>query len=279
MQIDVGSRTDVGLVRTNNEDHYGVDFPLNLFVLCDGMGGQAGGEIASRMAVETVLAHCIDLAGSSGQTFVGNRIEEFTAPTNRLASGIRLSSRIIYQEAITRPELNGMGSTVVAVRIIDNIMSLAHVGDSRIYLFRERQPQQLTQDHSLVMEQVRQGVMTQEEAERSELSNVILRALGVESHVEVDMDELWVGAGDQILLCSDGLTHMVTDKEIAEVLTQPGTPQQVADWLVELANERGGEDNTTVIVLRLIPAPVSGWRRWIGMFREVIGNGKSSSAI
>ncbi len=157
MQIDVGSRTDVGLVRTNNEDHYGVDFPLNLFVLCDGMGGQAGGEIASRMAVETVLAHCIDSAGSSGQTFVGNRIEEFTAPTNRLASGIRLSSRIIYQEAITRPELNGMGSTVVAVRIIDNIMSLAHVGDSRIYLFRERQLQQLTQDHSLVMEQVRRA--------------------------------------------------------------------------------------------------------------------------
>ncbi len=121
--------------------------------------------------------------------------------------------------------------------------------------------------------------MTQEEGERSELSNVILRALGVESHVEVDMDELWVGAGDQILVCSDGLTHMVTDKEIAEVLTQPGTPQQVADRLVELADERGGEDNTTVIVLRLIPAPVSGWRRWIGMFREVIGNGKSSSAI
>src|SRR5262249_27758555 len=145
----------------------------------------------------------------------------------------------------------------VAVLVSGNVMSVAHVGDSRVYLFRNGELRQLTEDHSLVREQVRQGLMSPEQAERSELSNVILRALGAEPTVQADVDEVWVGAADQVLLCSDGLTRMVSDAEIARVLSTSPTAQGAADSLVELANEKGGEDNTTVIVARLLP-PATG---------------------
>ena len=115
------------------------------------------------------------------------------------------------------------------------------------------------------MEQVRQGLMSVEQAEESELANVILRALGAEPTVQVDVDELWVGAGDQILFCSDGLTRMVTEQQISAVLAQITSPQQAADKLVEMANEKGGVDNTTVIIVRLMPTPTSGWKKWLGM--------------
>jgi len=134
------------------------------------------------------------------------------------------------------------------------------------YLLRNGELRQLTEDHSLVREQVRQGLISAEEAERSELSNVILRALGAEPTVLPDLDEVWVGAKDQILLCSDGLTRMVPDAQIAKVLDSNQTPQEAADGLVELANANGGEDNTTVIVARLLP-PLTGWKRWMRIFR------------
>jgi serine/threonine protein phosphatase PrpC len=265
LRIAVGSRSDVGLVRTNNEDHYAVELPLNLFVLCDGMGGQAAGEVASRMGVDTIIEHCRDNHRNGRDQIAGNYREEFTSQTNRLASGVRLANEAIYEHAMKDAETAGMGATVVAGQLQDNILSIAHVGDSRIYLFRGRQLQQLTQDHSLVMEQVRQGLMSIEQAEESELANVILRALGAEPTVMVDVDELWVGAGDQILFCSDGLTRMVSEVEISAVLAQITNPQQAADKLVEMANEKGGVDNTTVIIVRLMPAPVSRWRKWLGL--------------
>jgi protein phosphatase len=255
----------VGLVRTNNEDHFAVELPLNLFVLCDGMGGQAAGEVASRLGVETIIHHCRDHHRNGREDISGEYREEFTPQTNRLASGVRLANEAIYTQAMKDASTAGMGATVVAGQLNENILSIAHVGDSRIYLFRGRQLQQLTQDHSLVMEQVRQGLMSVQQAEESELANVILRALGAEPTVQVDVDELWVGAGDQILLCSDGLTRMVTEAEIAAVLAQITSPQQAADRLVEMANEKGGVDNTTVIIVRLMPSPAGGWKKWFGM--------------
>jgi serine/threonine protein phosphatase PrpC len=265
LRIAVGSRSDVGLVRTNNEDHFAVELPLNLFVLCDGMGGQAAGEVASRMGVETILSHCRDHHRNSREHLAGEYRDELTPQTNRLASSVRLANEAIYQHAMKDAATAGMGATVVAGQLQENILSIAHVGDSRIYLFRGRQLQQLTQDHSLVMEQVRQGLMSIEQAEESELANVILRALGAEPTVQVDVDELWVGAGDQILFCSDGLTRMVSEAEISAVLAQISNPQQAADRLVEMANEKGGIDNTTVIIVRLMPEPVSGWKKWLGL--------------
>ncbi|MSO19157.1 MAG: Stp1/IreP family PP2C-type Ser/Thr phosphatase [Acidobacteria bacterium] len=268
LRIAVGSRSDVGLIRTNNEDHYAVELPVNLFVLCDGMGGQAAGEVASRMGVESIIEHCRHQHKNSRTDIFGEYREEFTPLTNRLASAVRISNEVIYGHAMKDASTAGMGATVVAGQIRENILSIAHVGDSRIYLFRGRQLQQLTQDHSLVMEQVRQGLMSVEQAEESDLANVILRALGAEPTVQVDLDELWIGAGDQLLFCSDGLTRMVTEQQISAVLAQITNPQQAADKLVELANDKGGEDNTTVIVVRMMPSPSSGWRKWLGLEKQ-----------
>src|SRR3989304_2379651 len=148
-----------------------------------------------------------------------------------------------------------MGSAVVAAKDTGNVLSIAHVGDSRIYRFHGGELRQLTQDHSLVMEQVRKGLISLEEAEQSELANVIVRALGAEPTVEVDLDELWLHEGDQVLLCSDGLTRMASDTQIAQVLSEPWTAQQACERLVEVANENGGEDNVTVIVVRFRALP------------------------
>ena len=191
---------------------------------------------------------------------MGKSREDLTPPTNRLASAIRLANESIHEAGESRPSTNGMGSTVVAVQLTGNILSIAHVGDSRIYLFRDGALQQLTVDHSLVMEQVRKGMLTLEQAEHSELSNVIVRALGAEKEVAVDLDEHWVREGDQFLLCSDGLTRMIPDQGIAQVLAESPTAQKSAERLVEIANDSGGRDNVTVIVgrLKLIPR----WKRW-----------------
>jgi serine/threonine protein phosphatase PrpC len=261
LQIEVGARTDVGMVRSNNEDSFAVDLPLNLLVLCDGMGGQAAGEVASRLGVDVITEHCRQASKNPELAMEGESREEFSPATNRLASGIRLSNQAIREAARSSAATSGMGSTVVAARITGNILSIAHVGDSRIYLFRDGELQQLTEDHSLVMEQMRQGLISREQAEQSPLGNVIIRALGAEPAVVVDVDEVWVKEGDQVLLCCDGLTRMVSDQGIAQVMAEAGSAQQAADRLVEIANEKGGEDNVTVIVGRLKPSRWSGWRK------------------
>ena len=260
MQIEVGARSDVGMVRHNNEDCFAVDLPLNLLVLCDGMGGQAAGEVASKLAVDVIMEHCRQASKNPQLPLVGDLQEEFSPQTNRLGSGIRLSNQAIREAAESSPSKSGMGSTVVAAWITGNVLGIAHVGDSRIYLLRDGNLQQLTLDHSLVMEQVRKGLMSREEAEKSSLSNVIVRALGAEPTVKVDVDEMWVKEGDQILLCSDGLTRMVSDEGIGQVLAEATSAQQASDRLVEIANDNGGEDNVTVIVGRL-----KAYSRWNGL--------------
>lgn len=269
MQIAVGARSDTGLVRQNNEDQYAVDLTLNLYVLCDGMGGQAAGEVASKLGVDTILEHCRQASQDPALEIFGEAKSEFSEMTNRLASGVRLSNKAIHEAADQSPTTNGMGSTVVAARLTGNVLSIAHVGDSRIYLSREGELRQLTQDHSLVMEQVRRGLISPEEAEQSELANVIMRALGAEPTVEIDLDEHWLNEGDQVLLCSDGLTRMVPDAQIASVLKEPYTAQQACERLVELANEHGGEDNVTVILVRLEADPPPAW--WKKALHTVLG--------
>ena len=257
------------MVRQNNEDRFAVDLSLNLFILCDGMGGQAAGEVASKLGVDTILEHCRQAAQEPALEVFGGSQSEFSEMTNRLASGIRLSNKAIHEAADQSPTTSGMGSTVVAARLTGNVLSVAHVGDSRIYLFHEGELRQLTQDHSLVMEQVRRGLLSPEEAEQSELANVIMRALGAEPTVEVDLDEHWVNEGDQVLLCSDGLSRMVPDARIAPILTEPCTAQQAAERLVALANELGGEDNVTVILVRLEADPPPPW--WKKALNTVMG--------
>jgi PPM family protein phosphatase len=251
--IETGARTDLGCVRKNNEDCYQVDPALNLYVLSDGMGGEAHGEEASSIAVQTVVAHCRMAENNRATPTFGNVRPEVSERTNRLASAVHLANRKVIEKASGDASREGMGATLVAAWVEGQRLSLAHVGDSRVYLLRAGSLEQLTADHSLVAEKVRSGILTPQEADQSDLQSVLTRAVGTSADVEVDTDEHMLLEGDALLLCSDGLTRMVTDPEIASTLLTTASAQAAADRLVELANENGGVDNITVIVVRVIP--------------------------
>lgn len=263
--MDVGARTDIGRVRENNEDSFQLAPELNLFVLCDGMGGQASGEVASRLATETIVAHCAAAASDPAVPIIGARLSGLSAAGNRLVSAIRAANSALVKAAQVNPEWAGMGATVVAVQFVDDRMILAHVGDSRAYRLRAGELEQLTRDHSFVAEQVRRGIMTEQEAERSRMQNVLLRALGAEPYVDVEISEELALEGDSILLCSDGLTRELSAAQIAAALIgaieKNDEAQEIADRLVDLANEAGGGDNITAIVIRRAPKLVGAFAR------------------
>lgn len=250
MEMEYGARSDTGRVRENNEDSFRAAPELDLYILCDGMGGQASGEVASRLAADTILAHCREGASNPALPLVGDSLVGAAEFSNRLASAIRLANRAVHETAQNNSGHSGMGATVVAVWLLDDRLALAHVGDSRAYRLRNGEMEQLTDDHSFIAEQVRQGMMTEEEAGNSNLQNVLLRALGVEAEVEPDVDEHLLMEGDTILLCSDGLTRELSDAQIAGILMDNEDPQEAADRLINAANRAGGGDNITVIVLR-----------------------------
>ena len=254
--------TDVGRVRANNEDSFRIVEPLHLFVLSDGMGGEAHGEIASSMAVETIVSSCADEKEDPNATLIGPPSDHWAEKTTRLQNAVHLANLKIFQSAQKNPEQRGMGATLTAAWFDGGRLSVAHVGDSRAYLLRGGALQQLTNDHSLVAEQVRRGIITPQEAEASDMQSVLLRALGAHSDVEVDVDEVAIYPRDVLLLCSDGLTRMVTEPEIAGTMQAETNPATAARKLIELANERGGIDNITVIVARFQEEP-KGWFSWL----------------
>ena len=276
MQISSGGATHVGMVRTNNEDCFRIASPLNLFVLADGMGGEAHGEVASALAVETVVKHCIEGRENPAAALLGEAKPGLTPKGRRLLSAIHLANQKVFQSAEEHPERQGMGATLTTAWIDGSQLSVGHVGDSRVYLLRTGQLQQLTSDHSLVAEQVRRGLLTATEAEQSNLQSVLLRALGTQAQVEVDVEEVGLFPGDVLLLCSDGLTRMVTEPEIAGTLQAEPIPQRAAEKLVQLANESGGIDNVTVIVVSFRPEP-KGWFSWLrrGAQKSEGGNGSA----
>lgn len=235
--LEVAALTDVGKVRTGNEDSFGHCLEAGVFVVCDGMGGAAAGEVASRLAVDTV-------------------IERLCAVTSRedrhkaLEEAIAVANRIVFDRAAQDPALQGMGTTLVAVSIQNHHALIGHVGDSRCYLFRAGQLTRQTNDHSLVDEQVRMGHMTQEDAERSPLKNVITRAIGTLRTVEADISELPLESGDALLLCSDGLTREVPEENIAAILRGSGTIEELSQRLIDAANDAGSHDNVTAILVR-----------------------------
>ena len=265
MQIVSAGVTDVGRVRTNNEDSFRIVEPLNLFILSDGMGGEAHGEIASSMAVETVEKFCSqpdESAEDGGVTLHGTAPSNWMPQTKQLQNAVFQANFNIYQSAQKHPEQRGMGATLTTGWINGNKLSLAHVGDSRAYLLRTGTLQQLTNDHSLVAEQVRRGILTPQQAEESEMQSVLLRALGANPEVDVEIDEVGLTPRDVLLFCSDGLTRLVTEPEIAGSLQAETDPLSAAKKLVELANDRGGLDNVTVIVAR-VQDESKGWFSWL----------------
>jgi serine/threonine protein phosphatase PrpC len=263
VQIVSSGLSDVGRVRTNNEDSFRIVEALNLFILSDGMGGEAHGEVASAMAVDVVNKYCESGKEDSGATVLDEAPSNFSSWTRRLKNAVTQANFQIFQSAQQNPEQRGMGATITALWLNDTLLSIAHVGDSRAYLLRSGNLQQLTNDHSLVAEQVRRGLITPQQAEESEMQSVLLRALGAHPEVEIDVDEVGIIPRDVLLLCSDGLTRMVTEPEIAGALQAETVPSAAAERLISLANENGGIDNVTVIVVRFEDDANKGWFSWM----------------
>ncbi len=252
LAVEVAGQTDVGCVRANNEDNFGYDSRYGIFVVCDGMGGAAAGEVASKMGVDIVLDYFRNIPPSPSQF---SRNGRSAAAGNDLASAIQLANRTIFHAGQEQNGRRGMGSTIVAALVQGNSLAIGHVGDSRIYLVRQGAIQQLTQDHSLVMEQVRRGYITLEQAQKSEMQNIILRALGSEEIVEADVEDLVVVPGDLLLMTSDGLTRHVPDEEILRIIQGAAGLEQACSNLVATAKSRGGEDNITCLLVRILYRP------------------------
>jgi serine/threonine protein phosphatase PrpC len=259
LALEVAGKTDVGCVRANNEDNFGYDSRYGIFVVCDGMGGQAAGEVASKMGVDVLLDYfrnqpsAAEMLAANGD--FPHAPQSASSGAQSLADAIQLANRKIFQAGQAQQARQGMGATIVAALVRGNSLSIGHVGDSRIYLVRQGAIQQLTQDHSLVMEQVRRGYITLEQAQKSELQNIILRALGSEEAVEADVEDLVAVPGDLLLMASDGLTRHVQDEEILKIVQEPGDLEQRCSELVQLAKDRGGDDNITCLLIRIVSRP------------------------
>jgi len=251
LSVQVAGRSDVGCVRTNNEDTFGYDAPSGVYVVCDGMGGQAAGEVASKLAVDTVLDYFRLYSAAGNFPQVGEKFDDISLAANALASAVQAAGLRVFQEALEHPERQGMGSTIVALLVREGKASIAHVGDSRVYLLRDGQIRLLTSDHSLVMEQVRRGLMTMEEAERSSMQNIITRALGSEESAEPDVQDVAVSAGDIFLLATDGLTKLVKEQRLGEITSSASSLEKACDALVAAARAAGGDDNITCLLVRI----------------------------
>ena len=249
MTVESRSVSDVGLKRPMNEDSFCSNDDEGLYVVADGMGGHAHGEVASRIAVETIEDFVKLTSGDQDITWPYGIDEGLSLNSNRLKTAIRFANHKLLEHTQQESDCEGMATTVVAVLVQDGVADIAHVGDSRVYLVRSGDIRGLTSDHSWVNEQVMSGVIDSDQARSHPLRNVVTRALGGKPDLEVDVQTLELETDDRILLCSDGLTTMLDDGEILEIVLEGGAEQ--AERLVEAANRSGGEDNTTTILLRV----------------------------
>jgi serine/threonine protein phosphatase PrpC len=226
----VGARTDVGKVREGNEDSYMAREPL--FAVADGMGGHRGGEVASKLALDT--------------------LKKAADRSQALPEVVKEANRVVHRKAAADRALAGMGTTLTAILADGEHFRLAHVGDSRAYLVRDGELQRITKDHTVVERMVEEGRITPEEAEIHPQRSILTRALGVEEEVQIDQATIEARPGDRVLLCSDGLTGMIGEDRILELLAQHDDPQAASDVLVDAANEAGGVDNVTVVVIDVV---------------------------
>ena len=247
-------QTDTGRVREHNEDTIASDVDVGLLVLADGMGGYNAGEVASGIAVKTIT-NLVREGLAREDLGALDRATGLTRPSIVLRDAITRANKIIYQTARSQAECEGMGTTVVAALFYDNKISIAHVGDSRLYRQRGSQISQVTMDHSLLQELVDRGFYSPEEAQRAANKNYVTRALGVEPQVEVEVQEHPVDKGDIFILCSDGLSDMVEDEDIRLTISTFGANlDTVAKQLIQLANENGGRDNVSVVLAQAVEA-------------------------
>lgn len=251
--VEIAGATDPGCVRKNNEDNFAVEPELGLLVVADGMGGHNSGEVASDIAVKTIVEFARKMMGGAKSLLPEGGTHGLSPRAGQLEYFVKTANTMIYEKGRAFPKDAGMGTTVVAALVDGKSVIVAHVGDSRLYLHRRGELSQLTQDHSLVGEQVRRGQITAEQASRSNLQNILTRALGAEGDVQVDVAEHPLLPGDLVLLATDGLSKMVTDADVARTIDEKGQPQAIVDELIARARAAGGVDNVTVVAARVPP--------------------------
>lgn len=247
IKVVIAGCTDTGMRRQLNEDHIGFDQELGIAVLADGMGGHQSGEIASHMAVESVLDTLRKLVNpTSSGSITGSQLLEHVSNT------ISYSNTEIFEAAESLEEHKGMGTTLVAALIQDEQIYAGHVGDSRLYLYRDSTLKRITKDHSLVQDLIDRGFYTEEEARKANVGHIVTRALGTKEDVEVDTVQHDLKPNDVFLLCSDGLSDMVDDWRIEEILNEREDDlESTAQLLIDTANRNGGKDNVSVILMHV----------------------------
>lgn len=253
MKITSCGITDVGQKRQNNEDNFLINDECNLYVVADGMGGHVGGEFASQIAVTTIeeVIQNVEVDPEATRPDWGALGSNIAIAGEKLKYAIRLAGKRIFDRTNDEPELRGMGTTTVAMLFDHNRVFLAHVGDSRAYLIRAGTVAQVTEDHSLVNEQIRLGLITREAARNHKLKNIITRSVGYQEDVEIDTIVRPVEKADRFVLCSDGLSNLVEEHEILEIVGSNISAEAAAQKLIDLANGRGGDDNITLIIAQV----------------------------
>jgi len=240
LRIEYGARSDQGMVRASNEDSFVADDQSRTFLVADGMGGHAAGEKASEIAAGTVREM---LSGES----ISNREQQ-------LLHAVQEANTRVYETQKREPEYRGMGSTLTVLALTDDRYFLAQVGDSRAYLYRDKNLNQLSRDHSVVWPLYEKGFITKDDISRHPQKNLITRSIGTHPEVEADIQSGALVEGDAFLLCSDGLTDVLSDQDILKIFSDvPKNPQEISDRLIEDANSGGGPDNITVVVVRICP--------------------------
>ncbi|MCL1909028.1 MAG: Stp1/IreP family PP2C-type Ser/Thr phosphatase [Holophagaceae bacterium] len=253
MSLEVAGLTDVGLVRKHNEDCIFFDDGLGLFIVADGLGGHAAGEVASKIVVDQVSKY---IKQTSAPEPIGTDAYDsgLSINGNRLKTAIVLADKAITADIVAHPERETMGSTVVACLISGKMATLAHVGDSRAYKLTKDKIKQITRDHSWVADQVVNGFLTMEEARVHPFRNVITQALGNSAELDVEVNEFEISDFETILLCSDGLTGMVPDDQLLAIFNQASNLHDAVRGLVSKAIENGGEDNVSVVMVKPDPS-------------------------
>ena len=268
--LEIVVRTDPGMVRGHNEDAVFANPNLGFAILADGMGGYNAGEVASGMATMLLSAE-LETAFSARPPYEIDRETGVAYGRRCLEDKVAVTNSAIFNTAESQPQYSGMGTTLVAVLFYDNRVTVAHIGDSRLYRLRGDALVAITRDHSLLQEQIDSGVISLEEARFSQNKNLVLRALGVEARVETEVHDYPVLPGDIYLLCSDGLNDMVDDDEIQLTLRMLAANLDLAAvQLIQVANDNGGRDNVSVILIKILrefPAPQGWWSKCLTWFR------------
>ncbi len=252
LRIEVAGETNVGMKRNHNEDNFSVLEDSGLYIVADGMGGHASGEVASKMAVETLQEFFTATAGDPERTWPYKMDHSKGYEENRLITGVKLANLRIYESAQRDARQRGMGTTIVAAFAVDSGVYIAHVGDSRVYRLRDKKIEQLTEDHSLLNDYIKMKRLTAEEIANFPHKNVIVRALGMKDTVKVDSRFEQPQENDIVLLCSDGLSGPVPDEEILDITMSNSDLKAATAKLIERANANGGPDNITVVLVRWV---------------------------